>query len=151
MRGWRQRHRRQQHRGEEGHKGRKQVSELVNSSNSRAGRAPPTGAAAQLRGRLRKEAEGASEGAGCRAYPCWTWGPCLQPRHPGRTRSCLDIGPRFHPAVAKKMQEEGSGRTLSLDLGMAETRACCSHQLPFCGCAQSSTDESLGGGWALAG
>ena len=34
------------------------MSELVNSSNSRAGRAPPTGAAAQLKWRLRREAEG---------------------------------------------------------------------------------------------
>lgn len=33
-------------------KGRKQVSELVNSSNSRAGKALPTEAAAQLRQKL---------------------------------------------------------------------------------------------------
>ena len=127
--GWRQRHWRQQHRGYERHKGRKQVSELVNSSNSREGRAPPTGAAAQLRGRLRKEAEGAPD----RAYPCWMCGPCLQPHHPERTRSCLDIGPRFHPAMAKRCRRRGQAGLSVLIWGWQKPGAAAATDFPSVG------------------
>ena len=79
-------------------KGRTQVSELVNSSDS--GKPLPTEAAAQLREETQEgRRRSTREGAGRRARPA---------------HSLLDAGPRLHPAVAEEMREEVSGGALSI-------------------------------------